>query len=72
MKGRKPDYPILLTLNGDEKSKCQNEELKSEGEFLVKQIHNGRSFVAYIEPEGEPVGNSILYVPVECTTWWDL
>ena len=55
MKGRKPDYPILVTLNGEEKSKCQNEELKSEGEFLVKQIHNGRSFVAYIEPEGEPV-----------------
>ena len=55
MKGRKPDYPILLTLNGEEKSKSQNEELKREGEFLVKQIHNERSFVAYIEPEGEPV-----------------
>ena len=55
MKSRKTDYPLLFELNNEEKSKCENEDLKREGEFYIKQIHNGCSFVAYIVPEGEPV-----------------
>ena len=54
VKSRTTEYPILVELTDEEKSKCQNQELKTEGEFCIKQIHNGCSFVAYIVPEGEP------------------